>query len=238
MGANMKDIKIISATKGKEENTIIHKSIEEYEYITEYGDNQDYHLISGKIICNNIDSLAKVYNKEIEDGCNENKILIFVHDDVIIEDLFLREKLNEAMEQFDIVGLAGIKAPIAIKEPALWHLMGHPSQYSGAVAHFDKNETQRFMTSFGKTPDRVVLLDGVFLAINTERILKKGLRFDENNPAKFHYYDLNFSLDANKLGLKLGTWPIWITHKSHGLEKPTEDWVNGQNYFLQKYGSK
>jgi len=142
------------------------------------------------------------------------------------------------MEQYDIVGLAGIKAPITIKEPCLWHLMGPSSQYTGAVAHFDKNETQRFMTSFGKTPERVILLDGVFLAINTEKILEKGLRFDEKNPANFHFYDLNFSLDANNLKLKLGTYPIWITHKSHGLEQVTEDWINGQKYFLQKYNGK
>jgi hypothetical protein len=117
--------------------------------------------------------------------------------------------------------------------------MGPPQQYSGAVAHFAKGENNsRYMTSFGPTPKRCILLDGTFLAINTAKILKAGLRFDEQNPAKFHFYDLNFSLDANKLGLKLGTWPIWATHASHGLEQPTPDWRAGESYFLTKYGAQ
>jgi hypothetical protein len=225
----MKDIKIVSATNKKlEHETLLYETIDFYE--TQESEN----YIRYKMYCNNTESLAKIYNKEITLN-NSNKIVVFVHDDVVIEDLFLVDKLNEAMQQFDIIGLAGIKAPIALKNPALWHLMGPPTQYSGAVAHFEKNGPRRFMTTFGPTPERVVLLDGVFLAINTERILEKGLKFDEKNPAKFHFYDMNFCIDANKLGLKLGTWPIWITHKSHGLETVSKDWLVGQDYLLQKY---
>jgi hypothetical protein len=230
----MKNIKIISATNKKDiNNTKIQKSIKQYECI-----DNCLGEINSEIYSNNTNSLASIYNIEIEKS-NKNEILVFVHDDCIIEDLFLYDKLNEAIKQFDVIGLAGIKSPITIKHPCLWHLMGHPSQYSGAVAHFDKGDNnKRFMTSFGKTPERVVLLDGVFLAINTEEILKKGLRFDENNPAKFHFYDLNFSLDANRLKLKCGTWPIWVTHTSHGLEQPSPEWVKASEYFLQKYNKE
>jgi len=219
---NMLDIKIYSASS---------KSVGENQLITRtYSDR--VHLIN-----NNTLSLAKVYNQFIIPE-NKDYYLIFAHDDLIIEDALLVDKINEAMKTYDVIGLAGIKAPIAIKPPCLWHLMGNKNQYSGAVAHFDKNSEKRFMTSFGITPERVILLDGVFLAINTKRILESGLRFDENNPANFHFYDLNFCLDANNLGLKLGTYPIYCTHKSHGLEKPTNDWINGQNYFLSKYQQK
>lgn len=242
----MKDIKIISASaKSKGADTQIQRSMDYYEaYVSDdtdaqgnwYNNNPEGIDVVTKLILNNTDSLASICNKEIEYEANKNKILVCVHDDCIIEDLFLPEKLNEAINQYDIIGLAGIKAPITIKPPCLWHLMGHPSQYSGAVAHFDKGDlNHRFMTTYGKTPERVILLDGVFLAINIEKILKKGLRFDERNPAKFHFYDLNLSLDANQLGLKLGTWPIWVTHKSHGLEQPSEDWIKGQEYILKKY---
>jgi hypothetical protein len=190
---------------------------------------------TSNIIYSNTESLAKVYNHYLTEEY-KNSILIFCHDDLIIEDLFLQKKLNAAMELFDIVGLAGIQAPIQIKHPCLWHLMGSREQYSGAVAHFETNsDVNRFMTSFGPTPKRCVLLDGVFLAINTNRILEKGLRFDENNPAKFHFYDLHFCLDANKLGLKLGTYPIWATHKSHGLKNMSQDWIAGEQYFLKKF---
>lgn len=225
----MKRIKVISATsKTDEKDTLLFKSIFQYK---------DHSCrITANIKTQNIESLAKVYNKAINNPDNRDTILVFTHDDFLIEDLFLQEKLHKAMEDVHIVGLAGVKAPIQIKQPCLWHLMAPPSQYSGAVGHFEKDNTEkRFMTAFGKTPERVILLDGVFIAINTEEILKKGLRFDENNPAKFHFYDLNFCLDANKLGLKCGTYPIWGTHRSHGLEQVTQDWIEGQNYFIAKY---
>jgi hypothetical protein len=224
-----KKIQIISATK-----TSLKETVKDKKELLLIAQSIDYIDATFHIKHDNSESLAKVYNKYITNEF-KNDILVFCHDDAIIEDALLNKKLNDATEQFDIVGLAGIKAPITLKSPALWHLMGNPSQYSGAVAHFDKDGSRRFMTSFGPMPERVVLLDGVFLAINTERILEKGLQFDENNPAKFHFYDLNFSLDANKLGLKLGTWPIWCTHRSHGLENPTEEWKTGESYFLQKY---
>ena len=183
----------------------------------------------------NTDALSKVYNRFI---CEENrdKIIVFCHDDCLIEDLFLKEKLNQAIQTYDVIGLAGIREPITIKEPALWHLMGDRSQWSGAVAHFTSfDDNERFMTSFGLTPARVIMLDGVFLAVNVEKCLDNNVRFDERNPARFHYYDIDFSLNANKAGLKLGTWPIWVTHKSHGLTKPDAEFYKGQEWFIKKW---
>lgn len=193
-----------------------------------------------KIIYHNTDSLPSVYNQFINKD-NKNKIVVFCHDDALIEDLFLVEKLNDAMKDFDIIGLAGIKPNITLKEPALWHLMGDGdrNKLSGAVAHFFPNEnTKRFMTHFGATPERTILLDGVLLAINVEKILESGLKFDESNPSRFHFYDLDFCLTANKLGHKYGTYPIWITHKSHGLTEFSEEFLKGQAWFLQKWNNK
>lgn len=225
----MKDLLIVSATK--EENkykTLISDSVGRYETIYNY-------TINSEIITRNTSSLATIYNKYLIEQ-NRDKIIVYVHDDCLIEDLFLVEKLNKAMEQSDIIGLAGIKDPITIKEPALWHLMGDRSQWSGAVAHFtSKDDVERFMTPFGSTPARVILLDGVFLAVNVEKCLENNVRFDESNPARFHYYDLDFCLNANKAGLKLTTYPIFCSHKSHGLTKPDEEFYKGQEWFIKKW---
>ena len=224
----MKEIKIVSATKCDLKpswETPIRQSIRKLR-------------CACHVELNNTKSLASVYNKHITDE-NKDKILVFVHDDALIEDLFLTEKLNEAIQEFDIVGVAGIKPNITLKEPALWHLMGNKEQYSGAVAHFLPNEnTKRFMTNFGLTPERTILLDGVFLAVNVENIIKTELKFDETNPARFHFYDLDFCLSANRLGIKYGTWPIWLTHKSYGLTKPDPEFMEGQSWFLQKHKAK
>jgi GT2 family glycosyltransferase len=222
----MKDVNFFIATaKSNIKDTLIYKFVE-----------KEFDKCNFRWVNANTQPLSELYNKEIQLSSNKNKILVFLHDDCIPEDLFIYKKLNEAMQQFDIVGLAGIQAPITIKPPLLWHLMGPANQYSGAVAHFNTDDNnQRFMTAFGVTPKRCIIVDGVFLAINVEKILEKGVKFDEKCPAKFHFYDINFCLDANKAGLKIGTYPIWITHKSHGLSKPNEDWFKGQDYCLQKY---
>ena len=57
---------------------------------------------------------------------------------------------------------------------------------SGAVAHYTgKDDTECFMTNFGPTPKRVVMLDGLFLAINVKKIQESGIRFDESYPSGF-----------------------------------------------------
>jgi GT2 family glycosyltransferase len=221
----MKEIEVISATK--------HEAVGGGNCLMEKYQNKKQ--CSVYIEYYNTDALAKVYNRFI---CEENrdKIIVFCHDDCIIEDLFLKEKLNQAMQTYDIVGLAGIKDPITIKKPALWHLMGDRSQYSGAVAHFTgTDDNERFMTPFGTTPSRVIMLDGVFLAVNVEKCLETGVKFDESNPARFHYYDIDFCLNANKAGLKLTTYPIFCSHRSHGLTKPDEEFYKGQKWFINKW---
>jgi hypothetical protein len=89
------------------------------------------------------------------------------------------------------------------------------------------------MTSFGSYPKRVVLLDGVFMAIH--RRVFENLRFDESNPAGFHFYDLSYSLDATLAGYKVGVSDIMITLASPGLREITPEFLEGEKWFLEKY---
>ncbi len=183
---------------------------------------------------NNKNSLASVYNQHINEKYKDNTLL-FVHDDVYIDDLRLYQKLEEAFEIYDVVGLAGTTGPLTIKEPALWHIMGGPREnYRGSVAHY-ANDKQCYSTSFGLTPDRVLLIDGLFMAVKTKTLLDKGIKFDESNPARFHFYDLDFCLQCNKAGLKIGVWPIWCIHKSPGLREYSPEFLKGQEWFINKW---
>jgi len=88
-------------------------------------------------------------------------------------------------------------------------------------------------TNFG-TSGRVLILDGLFLAFNPKKISEAGVRFDETCPAKFHFYDIDFSLQCNKAKLKLGTAEIEVVHSSPGLKSFTDEWLAGQKWFLDK----
>jgi hypothetical protein len=185
--------------------------------------------LNSKICYNNNIGLPKLYNSFITEE-NKDKTLIFVHDDVLIEDLFLEEKLAIAFEKFDIVGLAGSKKCDLSKPPA-WHLMSDRNEHVGEVAH--SHNKMIWTTCFGPTNSRALLLDGLFLAVKTNKLLETNTFFDEN--FKFHHYDITFCLKANQNKLKLGVAPIRVTHFGLGDSMNTPEWHQSAQKFKQIY---
>jgi hypothetical protein len=190
-----------------------------------------------KLIINaeNKSSLSIAYNKQLTaENLIAHDIVLFVHDDVYIDDIKLQGKLYTAVNdlQFDIVGLAGASS-LKIAKPALWHKMSTPESWSGAVSHPVAGK-QLMVTSFGPWPKRCLVLDGLFLAVNLRRVLETGWKFNEK--FNFHHYDISSCLDANDLKLKMGTYPIYVTHSSPGL-RSLEDpsFVESQEIFLTNY---
>lgn len=234
---DLENIRIYSATKhicGS--NTPLSKSCKEL------GLSKNLHFY-----CENKQALSKVYNNALKNHYKyTNSAAIFIHDDVWLEH-DPRPKLKKLFEQFDIVGVAGC-SKAEIKSPALWHLMGggfyngyEPCHLHGAVGHFHKVEPnvgmayrEKSVTNFGYYPHRVVMIDGVFMAFNQKAI--ETVRFDEDCPSNFHFYDLNLCARALEKGLKIGVGDIMITHESPGLREFTEDWKAGEKYYLEKYG--
>jgi hypothetical protein len=147
---------------------------------------------------------------------------------------------------YDLIGVAG-PSKVEIGSPALWHIMGggfHGGRLHGCVQHLHiqkhpmgMEEYKKPASNFGSYPNRVVMIDGVFMALS-RKLLESGVRFDENIPSKFHFYDLDFSLSvAQTENLKVGVGDILITHASPGLREFTPEWLAGEQYFLQKHGN-
>ena len=188
-------------------------------------------------IINNEDGLSEVYNERITWALeNDLDCLILVHDDVMLEEDPI-PKLEKLFDDYDLVGVAGA-SKIELKSPALWHLMGGGfggGNLHGRVLH--KCDPMicngKVPTEFGPYPHRVVMIDGVFMALNRKAM--ETMRFDETNPCGFHFYDLQFSLDAHISGLRVGVGDILITHESPGLREISDDWRTGEKYFLNKY---
>lgn len=184
---------------------------------------------------NNTEGLSKNYNIILEKYKNDYECIVFLHDDVYVDDFNILEKLERAHKLFDIVGLAGGLNPV-IKKPALWHLMcgGRDStNLRGAVAHpCSKNEIM--FTSFGPMPARVAILDGLFLSVNVKAAVEAGWKFNENYT--FHHYDIASSIDANRKKLRLGVAPIWVLHSSPGLLNPNDEtFLSSQDTFIKEY---
>jgi GT2 family glycosyltransferase len=178
-------------------------------------------------------SLPKRYNETIKRLAKEDGILVLAHDDIVITDKNWATKLVKALDTYDVVGLAGGR-DITIRQPCLWHLMCNRESHSGAVTHVDTANRSTYKTHFGK-PGRVLLLDGLFLAFKIKTIIDAAVKFDETNPCIAHFYDIDFSLACNKAKLKLGTVNIDAIHSSPGLKNFTQEWEEGQHWFINKY---
>lgn len=213
-------------TKSDETQTDLYKSCLEFEHLDVYFKKE------------NTDGLSKSYNNFLySKEANEYDIVVFCHDDVFIDDLKLKSKLQAATELgYDIIGLAGCVNP-KITRPALWHLMAggfNSNNLRGIVNHYqDETRKHHFATNFGPTPSRVAILDGLFLAVNVKKAKEVGWGFNENY--NFHHYDITSCLDANNKKLKLGVYPINVIHCSHGLRSFDDNFKNSEDAFMREY---
>jgi Methyltransferase domain/Glycosyl transferase family 2/Glycosyltransferase like family len=185
---------------------------------------------------NNTTGLATLYNAAIEQAATQPAILVFIHDDVSIADFFWTERIHEALQHFDVVGLAGNKRRLP-RQPA-W-AFGTPdfkwddlANLSGSVGH-GKGFPCDLVSRFGPAGIECKLLDGLMLVADSERLIESGLRFDEQ--FDFHFYDMDFCRQAEMKQLRMGTWPIAVVHESGGAFG-TAAWRAGYERYLRKYG--
>lgn len=187
---------------------------------------------------NNSEGMPKIYNRKLEKYKNTDvEFVVFVHDDVYIDDMKLYDKLKTANNKFgyQIIGLAGGLNP-RITEYALWHLMTEKNQQRGEVAHPCGDTNQIMTTSFGPTPSRVAIADGLFLAVHIPSVKNTKWKFNENY--KFHHYDISSCIDANREKIKLGVYPIHVIHSSPGLlSVHDKSWSDSNAQFLKEYNN-
>ncbi len=224
-----KKICVVSVSSSDIKDSLLHKST--------ISCNSSKFEFQGK--SHNKDPLSSLYNKFISEQYRDY-IVVFVHDDVYIADGDFVIKCHDAIEKYDVFGVAGGAGSISIEQnkPCLWHLIS--SEKVGFAGHFSDTEeiikhkpylTTSWVTTFGTSPNKATLIDGVFFGVNVEKVLDAGIKFDEECPARFHFYDLLFCVKAKKKGLSLGVFPFNIFHASHGLKEVTEEFKQGDLYF-------
>lgn len=187
-----------------------------------------------RLFSQNDQSLPDCYNQAIDEA-DADDVLVFVHDDVAFDDWMLGWRLHEALLSFDVVGVAGNRRRQS--QQMTWVMQPHSqtwdhAQLSGAIMH--GQGSTRKPTYFGPTPAPVVLLDGVLIAARAGLLQATGVRFDPL--FDFHFYDLDFCRTATQSGLRLGTWPLGITHASSGGGYSSSDWQRNGETYLKKWG--
>ena len=182
---------------------------------------------------NNTAPLAVGFNRAIEQA-KDDDVLVFIHDDVWIDDWLISSRLAEALAVYDVVGVAGNTR----REPHQEGWIIHPATraqdvgfISGAIAHGEFHTGE--VSFFGKTPQEARLLDGVFIAARGGVLKQAGVQFDPQ--FKFHFYDTDFCRSCEASQLRVGTWPIALTHQSAGQWQSAE-WNEAFALYLKKWG--
>jgi len=185
------------------------------------------------LTASNTSPLAAAYNAAIETA-HPGTLVVFCHDDLDLGPTPLGPPLQEALQRFDLVGVAGNQRH-QMGQTAWWldprnGQWDHP-YLSGALKHGTPEDHQ--LSIYGPLPLPVQLLDGAFLAARAGVLQEAELRFDARFP--FHYYDLDFCQTARRAGLHLGTWPLDLIHASCGQPSGLA-WSSAQQRYLDKWG--
>jgi len=225
----MKQLHIVSCTRAKTkeefEKRPLSKSLNKLNQL--YTSEQ----LTSTIIYDNTKGLSSQYNKFLSKEY-ENCIIVFCHDDLIIDTLYLFEHLNKS--PYTVTGLAGAnKFKEGSNTPPAWHLMTDPKNYVGEVKHIRDHSI--FTTVFGPTTGSAKIIDGLFIAVNVSKILQTNARF--NKSYDFHHYDLAFCIECLKESVSIGVMPINVIHYGLGDSMLTKEWDSSAKQFLNEYSN-
>lgn len=220
----MSELLIVTCTKAKTDQEFSQRPLySSLVALSKLNSNIKYHIFK-----NNNRGLSVRYNEILKDPQNSHKFILFVHDDVVIEDLFIYEKLTTS--PYAITGLAGAKSFNQNAQHLAWHLAAN-NDFVGEVAH--SKDTNTWTTVFGPTKSRALVIDGLFICCNMNLLTNKNLYFDED--FSFHFYDISFCLRANQHKATCGVLPIKVTHFGMGDSMLTNDWKAANEAFKKKY---
>jgi GT2 family glycosyltransferase len=221
-------IEIVSATRLSEEDfwtkSALGLSLQRLSH--------DVRLVS-HIAFSNRRGLPEIFNARIS-ARESHDILVFIHDDVWIDDFFLADHVIEGLKVYDVIGVAGNRRRTNtqtawgfIDEKFTWD---EEANLSGRVAHGEHPfGTPSF---YGSVPAECELLDGVFLASRKTTLTTNGVLFDPR--FDFHFYDMDFCRSVREKGLRLGTWHICLTHQGAGVFG-SPAWVENYRVYRQKW---
>ncbi len=162
-------------------------------------------------------------------------MLIFIHDDTAILDLFWAVHLVFGLRMFDVMGVAGSKRRMP-RQPTWCYTddnftLEKQEHLSGMVAH-GSTWPPDVVNFFGPPYQQVKLIDGVIIACRSDVLLAKQLFFDEQ--FDFHFYDLDLCRQAEMRGVRVGTCSVSVLHGSAG-GYGDQSWTRGYEKYLAKW---
>jgi glycosyltransferase involved in cell wall biosynthesis len=171
-------------------------------------------------------SLTEIYNRGLKQA--KNDLVVFCHDDIELPNNWGKKLLKHfSKSDYGIIGVAGTKS---LSENGRWWT--DPSKMYGRVKHTNEGKSwlSAYSDDLGNKIEEVVLVDGLFFAIDKKRI---KLDFDESVEG-FHFYDVDFCFRNHLKGVKIGViTDIRVNHFSIG--QTNDKWEENRVKFSDKY---
>lgn len=198
----------------------IRNTIGEYEY--------EIIVIDNSTCCY---SLFSAYNKGA--SVSNYPYLCFMHDDITFNSKNWGEVVIRHLKQPD-AGVLGVAGSLYKSEiPSSWWVPFEKQKFNRdyVLTVNDNHESIINLPVTCKTSE-IVVLDGVWFCCR--RLLWEECPFDERNYHGFHFYDLDFSLNAYLKGYKnYVTNEVFIEHNSKG--NFNVDWIDSARIFHSKW---
>ena len=175
-----------------------------------------------------VSSLTEIYNIGLKEA--KNDIIVFMHDDLILETANITPKIVKLFQKHSEYGIIGIAGTDKLTSGRWWDsrdnmfgVVGHLHEGKRHVNHYSKG-------SFVDVLKPVVVVDGLFFMVDRRRLKKQ---FNEEFKG-FHFYDISFCYENFKEGVKVGvTTKISLTHKSIGMVN--KQWEKNKLFFEALY---
>jgi hypothetical protein len=176
-------------------------------------------------------SLTQVYNKGLKESVND--IVVFMHDDLILETPNMTPKIVKLFEKHPEYGIIGIAGTDKLTSGIWWQnrenmfgVVGHIHEGKRHVNHYSKGV-------FNDLLKDVVIVDGLFFMVRKSLIKKE---FNEQFKG-FHFYDISFCVENHLESVKIGlTTKFGVTHKSVGMTN--KQWEKNKLLFEALYDKK
>lgn len=183
-----------------------------------------------EVVNNGEKSLTKVYNEILNQA--KNNIVVLCHDDINFDNKGWGRKLIKHFTKTNY-GILGVAGTTNMPSSGMW--WENRKKMVGIVnhKHLDNKWESKYSTSLGNDIEQVVVVDGLFMAINKERIKSNFIEdFDG-----FHFYDISFCFENYIAGVLIGViYDVRITHNSIG--QTNETWEQNKIKFAERYSNQ
>lgn len=175
-------------------------------------------------------NLSQVYNEIINESNYE--IVVLCHDDIYFDTNNWGNKLVKTFSKNSDFAILGMAGTTNMPSSGMW--WEDRTKMYGIVNHENggKKWESKYSESLGNDVKEVVVVDGVFISLNKNKIKE----FFDESVEGFHMYDINFCFKNYLSDVKIGVITnIRITHKSIGMTN--EKWEDNRKIFIDKYSN-